>query len=390
MFRNVVISLLILLFASCKNTPSAVDLNQSTSTPEDKEAHEDSLALVAAYQAQKKIGHTVFATMETQSVQASAAEDAADDPAIWVNSEDPSASLIFGSNKRGGLAVYDLTGKEVEYYPIGNINNVDIIYDFPLADKTIIIIGCSNRTNQSIDLFQLNPKNGALTDISNGTLQVDSTRIDDIYGFTFGQDQQKNKSYAIINGKNGRMQQFELIPTPQDQLELKLLREVQFDSQTEGMATDDKRGFLYVGEENRGIWKLQLNPESGDMKEFLTASGDTNPNIAFDIEGITFIEHGEKDLLLASSQGNFSYAIFEGSGDNQYLTSFKIGSKFGIDGVEETDGLDVVTTYLNEDYPQGMLVVQDGFNHEGDSLVAQNFKMVSWKKVLIGLPKEVN
>ena len=390
MFRNVVISLLILLFASCKNDQSAVDLNQPTLSLEDKEAREDSLALVAAYQAQNEIEHTVFPTMETQSVQASAAEDAADDPAIWVNPDTPSASLIFGSNKRGGLAVYDLAGKEVEYYPIGNINNVDILYDFPLANKIITIIGCSNRTDQSIDLFQLDPQNGALTDISNGSLQVDSNSIDDIYGFTFGQDQQQNKSYAIINGKNGRMQQFEIITTPEGKLDLKLLREVQFDSQTEGMTTDDKRGVLYVGEENKGIWKLQLDPGSGDGKEFLTASGSTNPNIAFDIEGITFIEHGENDLLLASSQGNFSYAIFSGSGDPKHLTSFKVGASARIDGVEETDGLDVVTQYLNADYPQGMLVVQDGFNHKGDSLVAQNFKMISWAEVLKKLPQKIN
>ena len=37
--------------------------------------------------------------------------DAADDPAIWVNEANPGASRIFGTDKQGGLAVYDLAGK---------------------------------------------------------------------------------------------------------------------------------------------------------------------------------------------------------------------------------------------------------------------------------------
>ena len=43
--------------------------------------------------------------------------DAADDPAIWVNPANPSASRIFDTDKQGGLAVYDLAGKELQYLP---------------------------------------------------------------------------------------------------------------------------------------------------------------------------------------------------------------------------------------------------------------------------------
>lgn len=390
MLRTVLIPFLILMCASCNIERLEQEPDQPTLTTDNQEAHDDSLAMVAAYEAQAEIDMVVFPKRETQAIKATAEEDAADDPAIWVNANDPSASLIFGSNKRGGLAVYDLAGTEVRYYPIGNINNVDILYHFPFADSTITLIGCSNRSDQSIDLFQLNRQSGALTDISNGPLKVDEASIDDIYGFAFGQDQQANKSYVIINGKNGRLQQFEILATAQGRLDLRLAREVQFDSQTEGMTTDDTRGVLYVGEENHGIWKLPLDPSSGDAKKFLENSGSANPNIAHDIEGITFIKNGEKDLLLASSQGNFSYALFEGAGDNQYLGSFKIAGNPKFDGVEETDGLDVVTDSLNAEYPKGLLVVQDGFNYKGDSLIAQNFKLVSWKEVLQKLPQKSN
>src|SRR5690242_11645788 len=54
-----------------------------------------------------------------------------DDPAIWVNPQDPAQSLIVATVKRprphGGLAVYTLDGKLVEMEPgLDRPNNVDI------------------------------------------------------------------------------------------------------------------------------------------------------------------------------------------------------------------------------------------------------------------------
>ncbi|MBC8110237.1 MAG: phytase, partial [Verrucomicrobia bacterium] len=56
-----------------------------------------------------------------------------DDPAIWINSENPEKSLIIGTDKNedGALYVYDLQGKIVADKVIRNLkrpNNVDIDY----------------------------------------------------------------------------------------------------------------------------------------------------------------------------------------------------------------------------------------------------------------------
>jgi hypothetical protein len=51
--------------------------------------------------------------------------DAADDPAVWVHPSDPARSTIIGTDKKGGIAVYDLEGKELQYRPEAKINNVD-------------------------------------------------------------------------------------------------------------------------------------------------------------------------------------------------------------------------------------------------------------------------
>ena len=61
----------------------------------------------------------VSATVETEPVPHSG--DAADDPAIWIHPSQPSLSTIIGTDKLGGLAVYDLAGHQIQFLADGNI-----------------------------------------------------------------------------------------------------------------------------------------------------------------------------------------------------------------------------------------------------------------------------
>jgi myo-inositol-hexaphosphate 3-phosphohydrolase len=76
----------------------------------------------------------VQATMETQPVDHGG--DAADDPAIFVHPTDPAKSAIIATDKKGGMLVYDLTGKLLQYLPDGKMNNVDLRAGFKLGGKT--------------------------------------------------------------------------------------------------------------------------------------------------------------------------------------------------------------------------------------------------------------
>ena len=84
--------------------------------------------------------------------------------------------------------------------------------------------------------------------------------------------------------------------------------------------------------------------------------------------------------LIASSQGNYSYAVYRRFG-NEYLTSFRIIDGANIDGVEETDGLEVTPIALNPSFPKGILVVQDGFNYDEGKYRPQNFKIIDWQAI---------
>lgn len=346
-----------------------------------QEARDDSLELVAAYARQAKITHTIQPTLETDAVVSQASLDAADDPAVWVHPSDPARSIIIGSNKKGGLHLYGLSGKELAYFPVGNINNVDVLAGFQLGDQKVSLIGGSNRSDQSIDLFIIDPEGPELIDIAAGTLATDTTKVDDIYGFCFYQDTKKDLSYVFINGKNGRLQQFELVVNENNQVTTQLVREVQFEGQVEGMVADNEYEILYVGEEDHGIWRLSASPDGGDHKQLIPLSTEENPDISFDIEGLALYKKWNEGYLIASSQGNFSYAVFDRKEPNTYITSFVIKANGEIDGVEETDGIEAINLPFGKAFPEGIFIAQDGFNYKGDSLEAQNFKIIDWRVI---------
>ena len=155
------------------------------------------------------------------------------------------------------------------------------------------------------------------------------------------------------------------------------------ETQPEGMVADDELGYLYVGEGGRGIWKFKAEPDLSDEPVFISESDTSNDNITYDIEGLAIYYAAEgKGYLIASSQGNNSFAIFERGGENKYIGSFNIQSN-GIDGVEGTDGVDVTNINLGIPFSNGIFVAQDGNNVTGDSILPQNFKLVSWEKIAL-------
>ena len=64
-----------------------------------------SVYLKGALERQKVFKYMLTADVETDEVVSPPKTDAADDPAIWVNTDNPEKSLIFGTNKMGGINV---------------------------------------------------------------------------------------------------------------------------------------------------------------------------------------------------------------------------------------------------------------------------------------------
>jgi 3-phytase len=327
----------------------------------------------------KQTDSIVFARNETRPVTSGAGEDAADDPAIWVNPTDPEKSLIIGTNKKAGLYLYNLSGEELFFYPMGNVNNVDVRYGFKLANgRQVDLVGASNRSDNSIVLMAIDPVNLTLYEISQTRVY---SALTEVYGFTFYHNKARGRYFAFVVGKDGQTEQWELLPSPDQKINLKLVRNFSFATQTEGLTADDDFGVLYAAEERNCIWKVDADPEKEAIKTKVPLSDSLNTKIVYDLEGLA-IYYGEdqEGYLIASVQGNYSYALFERGGNNRYLGSFTIADKI-TDGAEETDGLEVTSRPMGKSYPFGILVVQDGFNYDADSLINQNFKFVAWEDI---------
>jgi 3-phytase len=325
--------------------------------------------------------YLVTARAETKPVASGINDDAADDPAIWINYLQPDSSRIIGTDKTGGLNVYDLSGKEVFHYKTGKMNNADLRYGFQLDSLSIDILAVSNRTDQSIDLYKVN-SDGALSVIHKERLL--SKMTEEVYGLCMYHSRLNGKFYVFVNDKNGNIEQWELFA---DGIEIsgKIVRTLKLKTQVEGMVADDETGFLYAGEEDTGIWKFEADPLSEGVGLLLPMSSEKeNPNILFDIEGLAIYSLPDSDgYLIASSQGNDSYAVFERQSPNKYLGSFKIVKGAVYDGSEGTDGLDITSFPLGSGFPSGLLVVQDGDNDDNGIAMPQNFKLVRWDSVAI-------
>jgi 3-phytase len=181
--------------------------------------------------------------------------------------------------------------------------------------------------------------------------------------------------------------------------------------QVEGMVVDRDRRVLYAAQEDVGIWRMELNfanpvlidrvREYGVPWEFdaeqeeCVILNEQNPgfggqHLAADAEGLT-IYYGSnlEGYVLASSQGDDTFAVYERKGDNAYLGSFEVSPahKRRIDGVQASDGATVINVPLNAVFREGLLVVHDGENtpevldDAGEVRPNTNFKFIRWEGI---------
>ncbi|MDX1908040.1 MAG: phytase [Bacteroidia bacterium] len=322
----------------------------------------------------------ITADVETTPSVSTGGEDAADDPAIWIHPGDPRQSLIVGTVKGVGLEVYDLTGKRIRSYATGNPNNVDIRYGFTLGSGLRTdLVAVSDRATQEIQIFGIQP-GGALTLLSGHRLK---TALTEVYGICMYRSPESGKIFVFVNGKEGLIEQWELMPYNKDEISGRKVRTLRVETQPEGMVADDELGVLYIGEEDKGIWRGAAEPDAPADLTLIAGSTQDNPAIRYDVEGLAlYAPRKGRGYLVASSQGNNTYAVFDRQTPNVYLGSFSIGDGPLTDGTSETDGLDITASRTGSPFKRGLLIVQDGV-HPGPNgkAMPQNFKFISWKRV---------
>jgi 3-phytase len=313
----------------------------------------------------------VHATVETDPVPHGG--DAADDPAIWVNPSDPAQSTIIGTDKQGGLAVYDLSGKQLQYLPDGLMDNVDLRDGFMIGGRKTAIVTASNRKDNTIAIYKVNPQTRLLEPAAARAVKHGIA----IYGSCMYRSAKSGNLYYFGTSKSGDVEQFELVDNGAGKVDAKSVRTFKVGTVVEGCVADDEHGHFYVAEEAVGIWKYGAEPDAGTTRTQVDKTG--GGHLMADVEGLA-IAYGKdgKGHLIVSSQGNYSYVVYKREGNNEFVRKFRVGNGETIDGAEETDGIDVTTANLGPAFPQGVFVVQDGFNDKGN----QNFKLVPFQMII--------
>ncbi len=303
-----------------------------------------------------------------------------DDPAIWLHPEDAEASVVITAMKNGGLRVYDLQGQELQRITPDDIRykNVDVLYGVSLGDAVVDLAVASDRANDSLAVFTIDPNTGLLTDVTSAELLDPAFSIfgvDDgeatAYGLATYRSRVDGTTYAFTTQADGaEIAQLELRDDGAGNVTAEVVRTIPLpvapgddpeDYQSEGITVDRETGIVYVTVEDE-LGVVRFGAEPTDPAELDIIIEIDEPFFTPDLEGISIL-YGEDGAgaLVVSSQGNGTFAAFDRV-TYEYLGSFAIGPSGEIDGVEESDGLEIFAGALGGAFPNGLLVTQDGSN----------------------------
>lgn len=375
----------------------------------------------------------------------------ADDPAIWFNAADPDASLVIATAKQGGLRVHDLGGNEIQSIQApaapgpdnepGRYNNVDLLSGLKIKGTRTDIAVVSDRGRDRLRIYGIDRDHpdAPLTDLTDPAaprvFSATEADVDDqqtAYGLATWRNASNGRYYALASQRHTTgLALMELTATANGTVTYHRVRTLALPSsfaigngtvwtpcdepgrtpQVEGMVVDAERGVLYAAQEDVGIWRMRADltgtPHIVDKVREFGIPGTYDPvtdecvagadpgvggkRITADVEGLTiYREDDGEGYLLASSQGDNTFVAYEREGDNDYVGNFRVAPAAGagaIDGSEECDGAAVLNAPLGDDYPDGLLVVHDGFNapdvtgEDGEVRTNTNFKFVDWNDV---------
>jgi 3-phytase len=246
--------------------------------------------------------------------------------------------------------------------------------------------GWWTRTQLIVNSLVQITSDGSLKNITGGTQSLPQDY--DPYGSCTYLSPKTQKQYLFVNDKDAQYLQYELFASTNGTLQTSLVRNFTGGSglQVEGCVADEAAGYLFLGEEQSGIWRYDAEPDGSNEGLQFAKVGDDG--LQADVEGLTLVtaKNGTGGYIMVSSQGMSAYLVYERAPPHKYVTTFTIvdNDEKGIDHVTNTDGLAAVPNRLNADFPRGLIVTHDDANElaEGGTSAEASFKLMSLVDVL--------
>ncbi|MBO9702877.1 MAG: phytase [Sporocytophaga sp.] len=288
-----------------------------------------------------------------------------DDPAIWINKDDPAQSLIIGTDKNedGALYTFDLKGRIHTNKVIKGLkrpNNVDIEYGLPIKGITTDIAVVTERFTHNLRIYALpsmTPVDGGGIPVFEGETAPESR---DLMGIALYKDPVTSKIFAIVGRKTGTdgdyLWQYELWSDEHGIVKASLVRKFgsySGNKEIEAIAVDDELGYVYYSDEGVGVKKYYANPAKGNKELALFAT----KGFTADHEGISIYKTSEKEgYILVSDQGANKFQIFSREGtpsnpnEHKHLKTIQVAAM-------ESDGSEITNVSLNQEFKSGLFVV---------------------------------
>ncbi|MCT2560423.1 phytase [Chryseobacterium herbae] len=274
-----------------------------------------------------------------------------DDPAIWINPEDASKSLVIGTDKDtdGGLYAFDLNGKIINKVPgLKRPNNVDLEYGFMLNGKKTDIAAVTERETNTVKLYRLPD----LKEVGQFTV-FDGEAEHDPMGISMYKNPSTGEIYAVVGRKSGPadgyLWQYQL-----SEKDGKITGEVvrKFGKysglkEIESIAVDDEMGYIYYSDEQFGVHQYYADPAKGNEELLVFGKGDFKS----DVEGISiYPTSAQTGYILVSNQQKDTF--------NVYLREDPAKGKIAEIPVStsESDGSEVTNVNLGPKFPKGVFV----------------------------------
>ena len=287
-----------------------------------------------------------------------------DDPAIWINWNDPSKSLVIGTDKDsiGALYVYDLDGKTIEEKVVRGLrrpNNVDVEYGLLLNNTLVDIAVTTERLENRLRIYSVPD----MKPIDNGGIPVfEGETLRDPMGISLYKRPADGAMFAVVGRKTGPttgsyLWQYLLQDDGTGQVKGTKVREFGIYSgkkEIEAIAVDDKLGYIYYADEQFGVRKYMADPEAPEANKELALFATSG--FAGDHEGICIYEVDDKTgYILVSDQQANKFQIFTREGEEGNPHQHKLVKVINV-STNECDGAEVTSVPLNEKFLQGLFV----------------------------------
>lgn len=285
-----------------------------------------------------------------------------DDPAIWIDFENPANSIILGTDKgqeNGGIYVFGLDGKIDSSRTILNLkrpNNIDVEYGFRYGDLKTDIAVFTERGRNCIRVYSL-PEMKA---IDNGGIEVfTGEEHRDPMGIALYKTPDSGEIFAFVSRKSGPdgeyIWQYKLLTENSENVTAQLVRKFgafKGGKEIEAIAVDNKLGYVYYSDETFGVRKYYASPDSTNRELAVFAT----EGFIDDHEGISIFETSDTSgyIIVSDQQANqFQIFMREGiSGNPHNHQLIKVVKVAAID----SDGSEVTHIALNETFTKGLFV----------------------------------